>query len=454
MSKKTRSTHGCGNNLIRNRYIAESKRNQENPIFKTQNNDMRIASLFLLLMLHLQTIAQQPDTVFLKKLMLSKPELFSGILNHPNKNEVQIMYTQVDRDKKNKPSFKTFSYNLNAQRYFYPASTVKLAAVIFALEKVNELKWKGLNARLTMITDSSFKGQTRVTKDNSAENGKPSIAHYVKKILLTSDNDAFNRLFEFIGRAKINSKLKKYGLTKSRILNRLAIGDGGELARNTNPIDFYDSDKLIYHQPAQYDDKNYDLELTNLIVGKGYMDSKDQLVLDPYSFANKNVFTIADQQSLMKRLMMPEAFPKKERFNLTAEDYKLIYTYMSKLPTESDYPKYDEKEFWPTYAKMLYYGREKNAAIDSSIRIFNKYGDSYGFIIDNSYFVDFKHNIEFFLTAVVQSNEDGIYNDNKYEYQTVCFPFMKNLGKSIYEFELTRTKKQIPNLSKFKMEYK
>ena len=415
---------------------------------------MRITSLFLLLLLHLQAMTQQTDTVFLKKLMLSKPELFGAILNHPTQNEVQIKYTQVNRDKNNKPSFKTFSYNLNAQRYFYPASTVKLAAVIFALEKINELKGKGLNAGLTMITDSSFEGQTRVTKDKSAENGKPSIAHYVKKILLTSDNDAFNRLFEFISRAEINSKLKKYGLTESRILNRLAIGDGGELARNTNPINFYDIDELIYHQPAQYDDKNYDLELTNLTVGKGYMDNKDQLVLNPYNFANKNVFTIADQQSLMKRLMMPEAFPKKKRFNLTAEDYKLIYTYMSKLPAESDDPKYDEKEFWPTYAKMLYYGREKDTVIDPSIRIFNKYGDSYGFIIDNSYFVDFKHNIEFFLTAVIQSNEDGIYNDNKYEYQTVCFPFMKNLGKSIYEFELTRMKKQIPDLSKFKMDYK
>jgi len=415
---------------------------------------MKRVILFSLFLMHLQVMAQQTDTVFLKNLLLAKPELFSGILNHPSKNEVQIRYTQVNRDKNNKPTFTAYSFNLNPKRYFYPASTVKLAAVIFALEKINELKIKGLHSNLTMITDSNFKGQTKVIKDESAQSGKPSIAHYIKKILLTSDNDAFNRLFEFIGRAEINTKLRKYGLTESRILNRLAIGDGGESSRNTNPIDFYNGDKLIYHQNAQYDDKNYDLELTNLIVGKGYMDSKDQIVMEPYSFANKNVFTIADQQALMMRLMMPEAFPKKEQFNLTAKDYKLIYTYMSKLPTESDFPKYDEKEFWPTYAKMLYYGREKDAIIDPNIRIFNKYGDSYGFIIDNSYFVDFKHKIEFFLTAVVQSNEDGIYNDNKYEYDSVCFPFMKNLGKSIYEFELNRAKKQTPDLSKYKMKYK
>lgn len=415
---------------------------------------MRNCIIFLLSLISCQTMAQKTDTLFLKKLMENKPELFAKILNHPNKNEVQLMYTQVNRDKNNKPSFKSFSYNLNPERYFYPASTVKLAGVIFALEKVNELKSRGMNANLTMITDSSFKGQTKVLNDKTAENGKPSIAHYIKKILLTSDNDAFNRLFEFIGRAEINAKLKKYGMKESRILNRLAIGDGGEESKNTNPIHFYDGDKLIYTQNAQYDPKDYPLNLTNLIVGIGYMDSNEKLVNKPYSFENKNVFSISDQQSLMKRLIAPEVYPAKERFNLTAEDYQLIYTHMSKLPTESDYPKYNAKEFWPTYAKMIYYGRDKNAVIDPNIRIFNKYGDSYGFIIDNSYFVDFKNNVEFFLTAVVQSNEDGIYNDGKYEYETVCYPFMKNIGQVIYNYELNRKKEHLPNLDKMKMVYK
>lgn len=412
-----------------------------------------LLSLFLLLMIHAQIMAQQTDTLFLAKLMQSKPELFSAILNHPGKNEIQVIYTQVNRDQRNKPSFKTLSYNFNPQHYFYPASTVKLAAVIFALEKVNTLKNKGMSANLTMLTDSNFQGQTKVRRDESAPDGKPSIAHYIKKILLTSDNDAFNRLYEFIGRAEINAKLRKYGMSHSRILNRLAIGDGGEQARHTNPIDFYQDGKLVYHQEAQYDEKDYPLTLTNLLVGKGYIDSNEQLVNEPYSFANKNVFTVGDQQLLMKRLMMPEAFPAKERFNLTPADYRLIYTYMSKLPTESDYPKYDPKAFWPTYAKMLYFGREKNVELDPNIRIFNKYGDSYGYIIDNAYFVDFKNKIEFFLTAVVQSNEDGIYNDNKYEYETVCYPFMKNLGRTIYEYELNRNKKHLPNLDRYKMDY-
>lgn len=87
------------------------------------------------------------------------------------------------------------------------------------------------------------------------------------------------------------------------------------------------------------------------------------------------------------------------------------------------------------------------------MRIFNKYGDSYGFIIDNAYIVDFENNVEFMLSAVVQSNEDGIYNDDRYEYKEVCYPFMKNLGRLIYEYEVGRNKEHKADLSRFRMDY-
>lgn len=403
--------------------------------------------------LNLNAMAQKNDHNLIENLLSKYPDQFSSILNHPLKNQVQILYTQINRDKNNKPLFKTYSYNLDDHRYFYPASTVKLAAVVFALEKINELDVKGLTAASTMLTGISYQGQTAVTADSSAENGLPSVEHYIKKILLTSDNDAFNRLFEFIGREEINGKLKKYGYSTSRILNRLAIGDAGESAKHSNPITFYNGGKLVFSLPARYDPNEYPLVLTNTILGKAYIDSEEQLVNKPFFLENKNAFSMADQQALLRKLMFPEAFSKEERFNLKKADYKLIYTFMSKLPTESDYPKYDPKEFWPTYGKMLYYGREKYAVLDSNIRIFNKYGDSYGFIIDNSYFVDFKNKVEYFLTAVVHSNEDGIYNDGNYEYETVCYPFLKNLGQAIYKFELERHRDYEPDLTKFRFKY-
>jgi len=409
--------------------------------------------LFCLLFMITNAASAQPDTVFLENLLKSKPELFGGILEHPTNNEVQILYTRIDRDEKNAPHFTSYSYHLNPDHYFYPASTVKLPTAIFALEKLNELNIAGLTMQSTMKTDSSFNDETRMLEDTSSVTGLPSIENYIKKILLVSDNYAYNRLYEFVGRAQINQKLKKYELRNTRIIGRLAIYDSGENAKHTNAIDFYNDDKLIYHQPAQYDAGNYPMHLENMLQGKGYLDKNDKLVMKPYDFSEKNVYTISDMQSVLKRLLFPDAFSKEQQFNLTPEQYKFIYRYMSMFPGESKKPTYNRPDYYPAYCKFLFYGGDSTAVINPDIRIFNKVGDSYGYDIDNAYIVDFKHNVEFILTAVVQSNEDGIYNDNKYEYATVCLPFMKNLGQVIYQYELERKKKNVPDLSKFRFNY-
>jgi len=413
---------------------------------------MKTLCTLFLLMITAAANAQQPDTVFLKKLLESDPK-FAGILKHPTQNEVQILYTQIDRDAHNQPHFKQYSYRLNANRYFYPASTVKLPTAIFALEKLNELKVAGLTRKTHMETDSAFKGQTRVVKDVSSADGLPSIENYIKKILLVSDNDAYNRLYEFNDRAEINAKLKKYGLNHTRIIGRLAICDAGESTKHTNPIRFYEGAKTIYLKPAAFDPNEYPMHLDNMLQGNGYMDSHDKLVMAPYSFEDKNVYPITDQQMVLRRLIFPSSFPKDQRFNLTEDDYSLVYKYMSMWPTESDHPTYHRPEYYPAFCKYLFYGSDSSAVIDPNIRIFNKIGDSYGYDVDNAYIVDFKNKVEFMLTAVVQSNEDGILNDNKYEYTTICLPFMKNLGQAIYRYELQRKKKHLPDLNRFKFDY-
>ncbi|MGZ3754070.1 MAG: serine hydrolase, partial [Mucilaginibacter sp.] len=256
---------------------------------------MKLYFTSLLLMITLSTIAQQPDTVFLKNLLKSHPELFDHILKHPTHNEVQILYTRIDRDENNVPHFTSYSYRLNANHYFYPASTVKLPTAIFTLEKLNELNVKGFDQKTTMITDSAFAGQTKVTKDSTSKNGLPSIDNYIKKILLVSDNDAYNRLYEFVGREEINQKLKKYGLNGTRIIGRLAIGDRGDSTRHTNPIDFYKGHKLVYHKPPLYDANDYPMHPENMLQGKGYLDRNDKLVMKPFDFSKNNIYPLADQ---------------------------------------------------------------------------------------------------------------------------------------------------------------
>jgi hypothetical protein len=124
---------------------------------------------------------------------------------------------------------------------------------------------------------------------------------------------------------------------------------------------------------------------------------------------------------------------------------------MSMMPRESKYPQYDST-YNDAYVKFLLLGA-KGSIGDSSIRIFNKVGDAYGFLTDAAYIVDFKNGIEFMLSASIYCNSDEVFNDDRYEYETIGFPFMKNLGSVIYKHELKRPRKNKPDLSSFKFNY-
>ena len=65
-------------------------------------------------------------------LLKYKSRFNSDIINNPSKYNLQILYTEINRDKANVPSFTSYKYNVDAKRYFYPASSVKLSACILS----------------------------------------------------------------------------------------------------------------------------------------------------------------------------------------------------------------------------------------------------------------------------------------------------------------------------------
>ena len=79
---------------------------------------MRKVLFFLFFIFVMKVSAQQTDTIFLKKLIESHPELFKAILDDPQRKQVQLIYTQIDRDKHNVPHFTSYSYRLNPSWYF------------------------------------------------------------------------------------------------------------------------------------------------------------------------------------------------------------------------------------------------------------------------------------------------------------------------------------------------
>ena len=392
---------------------------------------------------------------FLSSLLKNYPQYFEGILKNYKNWNVQIIYTQINRDAKGNPDLKHHYFNVNAGKYFYPASIVKLPVVLLALQKLNELKERarlnnevgpGINMNTTMLTETAFSGQTAVFNDPTTIDGRPSIAHYIKKILMVSDNDAYNRLYEFLGQEYINAEMKKKGYTDVQILHRLNIFLTEEENRRTNPIKFYDADnKVLYVQPEQRNNAKHTVRKDSM--GQGYYKA-GKLINSSMDFSKKNRIGIEDLHKILISLVFPGKVKATERFNITEADRLFVLKYMSQYPTESLYPPYaaDTVNYWPAYCKFLLYGAEKKP-LPENIRIFNKVGDAYGQMIDVAYVADYKNKIEFFISAVIYCNSDGILNDDKYDYDSIGKPFMKNLGNVIYDYEIKRKYKTRPDLS-------
>lgn len=363
-------------------------------------------------------------------------------------HRIQIIYTQIDRKADNEPVFTDHSFNPDPGQYFYPASTVKMPVAFLALQRLNELDIHGLNRNTMMINEAGYSGQTSVLNDPQTEDGRPTIGNYIKKIFLVSDNDAYNRLYEFLGQEYINNSLHKMGYDSVQIIHRLDISLTEEENRVTNPVKFYNSlGNIIYQQPLIKNKLAY--QPGEIFLGKGYY-SRGKLVEQPFDFSKKNRITLADLHSILRSVLFPETVPAKKRFNLSNDDYAFLHRYMSMMPKESSFPQYDPS-YNDAYVKFLIYG--SRGTIKPFHRIFNKVGDAYGFLIDVAYVIDFEHNIEFMLSATIHCNSDGIYNDDHYDYESVGFPFMKATGEAFLNYEISRKRKYAPDLSKFKIDY-
>jgi len=381
-----------------------------------------------------------PSNNLIADLLSRGSDRLKNIIGNPGKYETRILYTQVDRDRQGRPQFRHFGYGADPKSYFNPASLVKLPVACLALQKINELHIPGLTCDTRLAIGRQHRCQTAVTGDSTAPDGRPTVAQYIRKVLLVSDNDAYNRLYEFLGQEYINASLWRIGYPSARIIRRFNGCDADD-NRYTNPVTFYDDDNnVVYAQPAQVNNALLSNPPGTVTKGKAYIDPQGRYVRRPYDYTFHNYLCLQDIHTMLQSILFPESFSEQARFHLTQQDYALLYRCLSSLPGESDVPAYHNPKLYPdNYKKYFLFGDARDGIIaDRSIHIFNVVGQSDGYLSDCAYIRNASAQIEFFLSAVIYVNDDEIIKDNTYEYQTAGLPFLAELGRILYAYEQTR----------------
>ncbi|TNE59325.1 MAG: hypothetical protein EP344_08635 [Bacteroidetes bacterium] len=415
---------------------------------------MRNLPLFLFALLtcvSCRTVSKSPtaDPDPLPAILAAQGPALDSILQKPEVYEVQVIYTKIDRDRRQRPHFTSYFWNVDSTRYFYPASMVKMPLALLALEQINHLRngqYPGLSKELPYRLDSVRVWQQPYDLDPEAPGGRPSIAHDIRKIFLVSDNLAYNHLFEFLGREHINTTLQKKGYTRTGIVHRF--NTPARDNRFSSPITFLGPDFLL-HQPERFDTNTWENPQHHLVKGRGYIDNRDSLVSEPFDFSTRNWFALTDMERMLRAVIFPESVPEQNRFDLTEADYHFLWHYMGIFPRECDYPVYDSTRFWDGYSKFFLWGDTRDQQ-SGSIRVFNKIGEAYGYLTDVAYIADIENQVEFILAATIHCNSDGIYNDDQYDYRSVGYPFLARLGRAVLEYEYRRTRRVVPDLTRFR----
>ncbi len=329
--------------------------------------------------------------------------------------EVQIRYTQIDR-RNDKILFTDYDFQVNSDNYFYPASTVKFPIAVLAMERLNQ-------------TDSLNRDIRFYVEGDSVES---TFATDIIKIFTVSDNDANNRLLEFLGQDAINKGLADKGIGPVRISHRLGVHSDD---MTTKPLIIHMNDTTLGTTRPTFNTEPKPLALQKIKKGIGYYE-EDSLIHQPFDFSLKNYYPVDAQYGVLKRIIFPEQFPQEQRFDLSGEQRDFVLTAMHTLPRNAGY---DPVEYYDGYCKFFMYGDTKED-IPDHIKIYNKVGFAYGTLTDCAYIVDSAKGIEFMLTATILVNKDGIFNDDHYEYEEVGIPFLAALGRECYNYELNRKK--------------
>ena len=377
------------------------------------------------------------------EILNSDSEVFNRVIDSLDHYEVQILYTRIDNED-GLIRLTSHPLHIDNNRYYYPASTVKMPTAFLAIEYLNELSSAhqlDINRYTRIKYDSIAPPQTPEVIDSSSSTGYPNVAHYIEKIFSVSDNNAYNRLYELMGQDYINERMKEKGIFKnSKIIHRVGVsGFDEESSRYTNPYQLINEHGVVIFNQNELYALYQDYPVTADVkkgVGR-YDDDLDSVIYEPFDFTYKNYLSITELQQSLIRVIYPELFDSTEQYNINEEQLGFLRSTMKKTPDQYAHLK-DNSDYYDSYVKFFMYGDSQDE-IPDHIEISNKVGWAYGYLTDNAHIRDTEQNIEFFLTATIHVNRNQIYNDGVYEYDSIGMPFLAELGRQVYNYELVRT---------------
>ena len=190
-----------------------------------------------------------------------------------------------------------YSMTPNGVERFWPASTVKLAAAVMALLKMNE---HGTNGR-AVIKMTDIEGDYEDTVDKLC-----------REAIIPSNNTAYNRLMEIAGFDEINDHYLRsvFHFPKMVLQRRYARHNPNETLRDSPEIAFKDN------------------KTTGVIPAR-----RSSGTIRPECPRESNCTTLAELAEVMFRVVLHDELSKERRLSLKQGDISMLHDALKKAPS-------------------------------------------------------------------------------------------------------------------------
>lgn len=359
------------------------------------------------------------DSAFWPRVLAAMPSNLAAYASNP---EYRVQMLCQYRKRNSGSRWQKKSWQLTPRQWFSTASVAKLPIALLACERMATLGLD-LSAKIG-FSQAPIGGEWPIDEPNFE-----SLQRTLTRIFTISENPPFNRLYDFLGVDAMHERLADLGYPSARLISRMSAPVIDNIRTRAGTV--LNADDVPVYAFAERVGKPREFAFGDALAGKGFLKDNGVLVEGPHNFSKANFIALADSQQMLKAVVDPMSVPRNQRWQIPDSMRGQILKIMALMPRQSLDPVYAEAEYSDGYGRFFILGDAKTRKPES-LSLIGKIGEAYGYLTDVQHISDTGSAWECLLSANIYVNADGIFNDDKYEYESIGYPFLAALGRAVW----------------------
>ena len=364
-----------------------------------------------------------PDPVW-SAVFARMPAALAARVDDPQ-HALQLRWVRIVRDADGARRSITHDRGLMPRRWFPAASVAKLPMALLMAEAVQAAGGGADSVLRLHAAPASGEWGDEPLDD--------TFARGIDRTFAVSDNRPFNRWYELLGGDAIHRRLHALGYPHARLIARLGSSDLEANWRSGGGALLSGDGAGLRHFPAGVAAVRR-FPFGRVLQGEGWRNDDGSVTPGPHDFSHANFLPLADSLRMLQVFVAPESVPAAQRWRIDGALRARLLRALALRPRASASPVYPESGYPDGHARWFFVG-DGTTRYPDGLSVSGKSGMAYGSLSEVAHVVDRDSGAEFMLAASIQVNADGIYNDDRYEYDTVGIPFMAAWARAVLDVE-------------------